>query len=109
VATVEEGKAAATGEVVRVEETVAAEKGGATEVAAMAVATGEEGKAVATGEVVRVGETVVAEKGGATVVAVMAAATAKAAVGWEVVAREAGGLVAEREAALPRTTCASSR
>ena len=56
---------------------MAAEKGGATVVAAMAVATGEEGKAaatgevarmvgseeVATGEVVRVEETVVAEKG----------------------------------------------
>ena len=44
VATVEEGKAAATGEVVRVEETVAAEKGGATVVAEMAVATVGEGK-----------------------------------------------------------------
>ena len=42
---------------------MAAEKGGATVVAAMAVATAEEGKAAATGEVVRVEETVVAEKG----------------------------------------------
>ena len=41
-------KAAATGEVVRVAEMVAEEKGGAREVAAMAVATGEEAKAAAT-------------------------------------------------------------
>ena len=67
----EEGKAAATGEVVRVEEMVAVEKGGATMVEVMTVATVEEMRAVeagaamavakveavkaaATGEVVRV-------------------------------------------------------
>ena len=66
VATVAEGKAVATVEVVRVEEMVAAEKGGAREVAAMAVATGEEVKAVAT---------VVAAMAVATVVAAMAVAT----------------------------------
>ena len=41
-------KAAATGEVVRVVETEVEEKGGAREVAAMAVATGEEAKVAAT-------------------------------------------------------------
>ena len=50
VATGEEGKAAAMGEAVRVEETVVAEKGEAREVAAMAVATGEEGNEAATGD-----------------------------------------------------------
>ena len=56
VATVEEVKAAATGEVVRVVEMAAAEKGGAREVAAMAVATVEEVKGAATGEVAMVVE-----------------------------------------------------
>jgi len=83
VATGEEGKAAATGEVVRVEETVAAEKGEATVVAAMAVATGEvvrvvgtvAAMVVATGEE---GKAVAAEM--ARAAAVMAAVMAAVAV-----------------------------
>ena len=74
-----EGKAAATGEVVRVEETEAAEKGGATVVAAMTVATGEvvrvvqtvAAMAVATGE-----EAATVEEVKAVAAAVMAAVAA---------------------------------
>jgi S1-C subfamily serine protease len=50
-----------------VEETVAAEKGEAREVAAMAVATGAEGKAAATGEVARVVGSDPGNSGGALV------------------------------------------
>ena len=66
VAMVEVVKAAGTGEVVRVVETVAAEKGGAREVAAMAVATVEEVKLAATVEVVKVAATVVEARAATT-------------------------------------------
>jgi len=114
VSTVGEGKAAATGDVVRVVATVAAEKGGAREVtatavatvegvatvvAAMAVATVVEGKAAATGEVVRVEEMVAVGKGGATVATVeeMGLVEAGAAMAVEAVKAAATGEVVRVE------------